>query len=216
MMIIKILLVDDHRMVRQGLRLLLDKQPGMRVVAEAANGAEAVRLAKEHRPDVAIVDVSMPDLNGIEAARKMRAAHSGIKIIGLSMHADRRYAVEILRSGALGYVLKESAFDELVQAINAVYRGQSFLSARLADIIIKDYIKESGEGQGSVYTRLSNREREVLQLLAEGRTTKQIAQQMNLSVKTIETHRKQIMDKLGIHSLAGLTKYAIREGITDL
>ena len=215
-MIIKILLVDDHRMVRQGLRLLLDKQPGMRVVAEAANGAEAVRLAKEHRPDVAIVDVSMPDLNGIEAARKMRAAHSGIKIIGLSMHADRRYAVEILRSGALGYVLKESAFDELVQAINAVYRGQSFLSARLADIIIKDYIKESGEGQGSVYTRLSNREREVLQLLAEGRTTKQIAQQMNLSVKTIETHRKQIMDKLGIHSLAGLTKYAIREGITDL
>ncbi len=175
-----------------------------------------MRLAREHRPEVAIIDVSMPDLNGIEATRKIRAAHPGIKVIGLSMHADRRYVVEMLRSGALGYILKESAFDELVQAIHSVSKGQTYLSARLADIIIKDYIKEADEARGSAFIRLSNREREVLQLLAEGRTTTQIAQQMNLSVKTIETHRKQIMDKLGIHSLAGLTKYAIREGITDL
>lgn len=215
-MTIKILLADDHRMVRQGLRMLLERQPGMRVVAEAEDGLAAARLAKEHGPDVAIIDVSMPGLNGVEATRKILAARPGAKVIGLSMYADRRYVVEMLRSGALGYILKESAFDELVQAIHTVAKGQTFLSSRIADVIIKDYVRSAPGGRASAFSRLSNREREVLQQLAEGKSTKQIAGQLELSVKTIETHRKQIMDKLGIHSLAGLTKYAVREGITTL
>lgn len=215
-MTVKILLADDHRMVRQGLRMLLERQPGMRVVAEAEDGLTAVRMAKEHGPDVAIIDVSMPGLNGVEAARKIMAARPGAKVIGLSMYSDRRYVVEMLRSGALGYILKESAFDELVQAIHTVAKGQTFLSSRIADIIIKDYVRTAPGGRTSAFSRLSNREREVLQLLAEGKSTKQIAGQLDLSIKTIETHRKQIMDKLGIHSLAGLTKYAVREGITTL
>lgn len=215
-MMLKILLADDHRMVRQGLRMLLERQSGMRVVAEAEDGLAAVRLAREHNPDVAIIDVSMPGLNGIEATRKILSARPGAKVIGLSMYADRRYVVEMLRSGALGYILKESAFDELVQAIHTVLKGQTYLSSRIADVIIKDYVRSVPGVRASAYSKLSNREREVLQQLAEGRSTKQIAGQLNLSVKTIETHRKQIMDKLGIHSLAGLTKYAIREGITTL
>lgn len=215
-MTVKIMLADDHRIVRQGLRLLLERQPGMKVVAEAEDGLSAVRLAREQSPDVAIIDVSMPGLNGVEAARKILAARPGARVIGLSMHSDRRYVVEMLRSGALGYILKESAFDELSQAIRTVLKGQTYLSSRIADVIIKDYVRSAAGGRSSAFSRLSNREREVLQLLAEGRSTKQVAGQLNLSVKTVETHRKQIMDKLNIHSLAGLTKYAVREGITSL
>jgi DNA-binding NarL/FixJ family response regulator len=215
-MTIKILLADDHRMVRQGLKLLLERQPHMKVVAEAEDGLAAVRLAKEHGPQVAIIDVSMPGLNGIEAARKILAHRPGTKVIGLSMYSDRRYVIEMLRSGALGYILKESAFDELVQAIATVMENQTYLSGRIADVIIKDYIKGVEGGRASAFTKLSNREREVLQQLAEGRSTKQIAAQMNLSIKTVETYRKKIMDKLNLYSLAELTKYAIREGITSL
>lgn len=215
-MTIKILLADDHRMVRQGLKLLLERHSQMKVVAEAEDGLTAVRLAREHGPQVAIIDVSMPGLNGIEATRKILAHCPGTKVIGLSMYSDRRYVIEMLRSGALGYILKDSAFDELVQAISTVMENQTYLSARIADVIIKDYIKGVEGSKASAFSKLTNREREVLQQLAEGRSTKQIAAQMDLSIKTVETYRKKIMDKLHLYSLAELTKYAVREGITSL
>jgi len=215
-MSIKILIADDHKIVREGLRTLLDKQTGMKVVGEAANGTLAVKQALEQCPDIVIMDVTMPDLNGIEATRRIVAKNTKIKIIALSMHSDRRFMVEMLKNGASGYLLKDSAFDELAFAIKTVMKNQTYLSSQIADLVLKDYINQLNKTDPTAYSLLTPREREVLQMLAEGHTTKQISARIHVSVKTVETHRKQIMDKLNIHNIAGLTKYAIREGITKL
>lgn len=213
---IRILLADDHRLFRDGLRTLLDQREDMEVIGEAVDGPAAVAAAAQHKPDIVLMDISMPDLNGIEATRKIVAEHSGTKIIMLSMHSDQRFVTESLRAGASGYVLKDCAIEELIEAIRTVSRKQIFLSATIAESVIKDYIGLTVNRSDSVFSALSAREREVLQLLAEGNSTKEIAARLDVSIKTVETHRKQIMDKLDIHSIAELTKYAIREGLTPL
>ncbi|MBU2548200.1 MAG: response regulator transcription factor [Proteobacteria bacterium] len=214
-MTVKIILTDDHKIVREGLRTLLENEPGMEVVGEAESGRIAVQLARKLKPDVVIMDVSMPDLNGIEATAQILHEHADIKIIALSMYSDKRFVSGILKAGASGYLLKDCAFEELVTAIRAAVAGQTFLSPGITGQVIHDYIRRLSESDDSS-SLLTSREREVLQMLAEGKTTKQMAEQLNLSVKTVETHRRQIMDKLDLRSVAELTKYAIREGLTSL
>ncbi len=215
-MSIKILLADDHSIVRQGLRALIEKQPGMEVIAEAEDGLTTVRFAQELSPDVVIMDIAMPGLNGIEATRKIIAKTPGIKVIALSMHSNRRFVVEMLKAGASGYLLKDCAFEDLTHAIRAVVAKKMYLSFKIASIVIKDYINLFPKTEISVFSILTTREREVLQLMAEGKTTRQIAVHLGISVKTVETYRMQIMEKLDIHTVAELTKYAIREGLTSL
>jgi DNA-binding NarL/FixJ family response regulator len=211
----RILMADDHKLFIDGLGSLLDRHPGMQVVGAARDGLAAVRLAAELKPDIVLMDVSMPELNGIEAARKILGECPAVRIIMLSMHADHRFVVEALRAGARGYLLKDSASEDLLAAIERVSAGEIYLSSRMSGEILLDFI--SGDGGGpSVYSVLSPREREVLQLVAEGHSTKDIAAHLSVSVKTIETHRKQIMDKLDLHSVAELTKYAVREGLTQI
>ncbi len=213
---LRIMLADDHRLFRDGLRTLLSQQSDMEVVGEAVDGPAVLTSARELRPDILLMDISMPGLNGIEATRRVLAEYPAIRIIMLSMHADQRYVSESLRAGALGYVLKDSAIDELLTAIRTVSRGQRFLSGSIASVILEEYVALAKERANSAFSTLSPREREVLQLLAEGRSTKEMAAHLHVSVKTVESHRKQIMDKLNIHSVAELTKYAIREGLTPL
>ncbi|OGS11854.1 MAG: hypothetical protein A2234_05130 [Elusimicrobia bacterium RIFOXYA2_FULL_58_8] len=212
----KILICDDHKIFREGLRALLEKQPGIKVVGGARDGLEAVKLTCELSPDIVIMDISMPGLNGIEAARKLVALKKSPRVIALSMHNDRKYVTEIIKSGARAYLLKDSAFEELMDAIKAVSCGRFFLSAGITSIVLDDYIKGPSRDPRSAFTLLSAREREVLQLLAEGLRTKEISQKLLLSVKTVETHRKKIMEKLGIQSIAGLTRYAVKEGLVSL
>lgn len=212
----RILIADDHRLFRDGLRTLLRQQEDMEVVGESFDGPAAVAAAAQHKPDIVLMDISMTGLNGIEATRKIVADDSAGGVIMLSMHSDQRFVTESLRAGARGYVLKDCAIDELIEAIRTVTRKQIFLSATIAESVIKDYIRLTVNRTDSVFSVLSAREREVLQLLAEGWGTKEVASRLNISVKTVETHRKQIMDKLYIHSIAELTKYAIREGLTPL
>jgi DNA-binding NarL/FixJ family response regulator len=216
-MTIRILIADDHQIVRQGLRTLLEKEPDMAVVAEADDGRATVRLVREKSPEVVIMDVAMPDLNGIEATRQIVAEFPKIKVIALSMYADQRFVLNMLKAGASGYLLKDCAFEELIRAIRLVMAHKTYLSPGVTDIVVKDYTAGgNNSSQPSVFSVLSPREREVLQLMAEGRTTSQIAGLLHVSVKTVETHRQQIMHKLKIHSVAELTKYAIREGLTSL
>jgi DNA-binding NarL/FixJ family response regulator len=211
----RIMLVDDHEVVRQGLRSLLEREEGIKVVAEASDGHTALRLAAEVSPDIVIMDVRMPDLNGVDATRQMVAAHPGLRVIALSAQADAQSTSEMLRAGASGYVLKEAAFEELVIAIKAVSGGKVYLSPSIAGDVVRGFVSGApGELRSSAYTALSPREREVLQLTAEGHSTKAVANLLHVSVKTIETHRRNIMEKTGIDSVAGLTRYAIREGIT--
>jgi DNA-binding NarL/FixJ family response regulator len=212
----RLLLADDHRLFRDGLRTLLGRQEDMEVVAEATEGPGTVAAASKFKPDIVLLDISMPDLNGIEVARKILAENAAIKIIMLSMHSDQRYVTESLRAGASGYVLKDCAIDELLAAIRTVAQNRPYLCSSVAENVIKDYVGMTQTQTESVFSILSAREREVLQLLAEGWSTKEIAGRLDVSIKTIETHRKQIMDKLDIHSIAELTKYAIREGLTPL
>ena len=213
----RILLVDDHKIVRDGLKALLESRPGMKVVAEAENGHQAIELLRQVDVDVVIMDVAMPVLNGVEATRRMLAENDSVKVIALSMHSDRRFVAEMLKAGAAGYLLKDCTFDELVQAIDTVLSGATYLSPRIADVVVQHYVRGQQEPQTpSAYSLLTPREREVLQLLAEGRTTKEIALHLGVSPKTVETHRRQIMNKLNVHSVAELTKYAIREGLTEL
>jgi len=215
-MSIRILLADDHKITRQGLRLLLEKEPDMEVVAEAEDGRTAVRLVRKLLPDMVIMDVSMPDLNGMEAARQIVDESPDIKIIALSMHSDALFVTEMLRSGAAGYLLKDCAFEEFARAIRTVAAGKTYLSPTISGVVVDDYLHRLSKADFSGSGVLSNREREVLQLLAEGKSTKQIALKLHISTKTVETHRRQIMDKLDIHSVAELTKYAIRKGFTSL
>lgn len=213
---IKIILVDDHKIMREGLRNLLEREEGMQIIAEASDGRTAVRLTRDLLPDLVVMDTIMPDLNGIEATRQIINENPGIKIIALSMHSDKQFVVEMLKAGASGYMLKDCAFEELVNAIHCVMKDETYLSPKIAGIVLKEYMQGASKDTSSVFSDLSNREREVLQLIAEGKSTKDIASHLHVSVKTIETHRQQIMRKLKIHSIAGLTKYAIKEGLTSL
>ncbi|MFO7812290.1 MAG: response regulator transcription factor [Pelovirga sp.] len=212
----RILLADDHQMLREGLRSLLVKEAGLEVVAEAANGRDAVSLALKLVPEIVIIDISMPDLNGIEAARQIIAKAPQVKIIALSVHADQRFVMEMLKVGASGYLLKDSAFEELNQAIRAVLANRTYLCHEISQMVVGDYIHNLKQTDNSAYSILTTREREVLQLFAEGNSTAQIAKRLHVSVKTIETHRQNIMGKLNLRSIAELTKYAIREGLTTL
>ena len=214
-MSIKILLVDDHKIMREGLRSLLENQPGMQVIAEAVSGREAMRLALDKRPDVVIMDIDMPDLGGIEATRQICAAFPEVKVIGLSIHSEKHYVVNMLRSGASGFLSKDCPFDELAQAIKTVVANRTYLSPGISEVMIDDYMRGIPLNESSAFSVLTPREREVLQLIAEGWTTKEIASQLNVSAKTVDTHRRQIMDKLKLHSIADLTKYAIQEGLTS-
>jgi two-component system response regulator NreC len=213
---IKILLVDDHKIVRDGLHALIDKYADLEVIAEAADGRSAVRLAKELSPNIVIMDISMPDLNGIEAARQIVSESPRVKVLTLSMHSDARYVKQLFSAGASGYLLKECAIEELVTAIHTIVANQIYLSPRITHVVLTEYLSKQPIAEASVFSVLTAREREVLQLMAEGKTTKEIAFSLDLSVKTVEAHRQKIMEKSNIHSIAELTKYAIREGLTSL
>ncbi|HUV65694.1 MAG TPA: response regulator transcription factor [Sedimentisphaerales bacterium] len=213
---VKVLLVDDHAIIREGLRSLLEKQPDLEVVADADDGRRAIELVRELSPDVVIMDVTMPRLGGIEATRQITGDFPAVKVIALSIHSRRRFVADMLSAGAAGYILKECLFDELVQAIHAVSEGGRYLSPRITDVVVDDYVKRLSSGDESPLRSLTGREREVLQLVAEGKSTKQIALELHVSNKTIEANRRQIMEKLDMHSVAELTKYAVREGLTSL
>lgn len=215
-MTIHIVLADDHQIVRQGLRTLLAAEPDMKVVGEADNGRATLKLVQDLAPQVVIMDISMPDLNGIEATRQILAETPEIKVIALSMHSDSLFVLNMLKAGASGYLLKDCALEELVKAIRTVVRQKTYLSPGVSDILIKDLAGNWTSNSSSAFSILTVREREVLQLMAEGRNTNQIAENLCVSVKTVEAHRKQMMNKLGIHSVAELTKYAIRQGLTSL
>ena len=218
-MTIRILIADDHKIVCDGLRALLEAEPEMEIVAQAANGREAVRLAQKLKPDMVIMDVAMPELNGPEAVRQILAERPRMKVIALSMHADRRYVTGMLSAGASAYILKHCAFEELVRAIHTVRSGQFYLSPAIAGIVVNELAQAKAarsRAPRSDSKALTAREREVLQLIAEGHSARDIGQRLHLSVKTIETHRRQMMQQLDIHSVADLTKFAIREGLTSL
>ena len=215
-MTLRILLADDHKITRQGLRSLLEKQPDdIEVVAEAEDGRTAVRLAQELVPNIVIMDVSMPDMNGLQATKQISSEFPKVKIIALSMHSDGMFITEMLRNGASGYLLKDCAFEELTRAIRTVMDDKIYLSPAISDVVVTDYLHRLEKADTSDSDVLSDREREVLQLLAEGKSTKQIALKLHISNKTVETHRRQIMNKLDIHTIAQLTKYAIRRGLTS-
>ncbi len=212
----RILLVDDHAMIRQGLCSLLEKQPDIEVVGSVENGRQAVDTVHQLAPDIVIMDISMPNLNGIDATRKIAEEAGSVKIIALSIHSSRRFVAEMLKAGASGYILKDCLFDELMEAIKTVLRGEIYLSPKITGVVIDDYVQRLSNQYQPNGPVISDREREVLQLLAEGKSTKQIALQIHVSAKTIESNRRNIMDKLKINSVAELTKYAVREGITPL
>jgi len=215
-MSVRIILAEDHRITREGLVNLLRERADMEVVGEAENGRDAVRLAKELSPDLVIMDVTMPDLNGIDATRIITSGGNSTKVIALSMYSDKQFVQGMIQAGASGYLLKDCAFEELVNAIRAVIGGNTYLSPGIAGIVVQDYLNKLTHDRSSADTALTTREREVLQLIAEGKSTKEIANRLSVSVKTVETHRRQIMEKLGIYSIAELTKYAIREGLTSI
>jgi len=214
---IRVLIADDHQIVRDGLRSLLEKEPDLEVVAAVEDGRTTVRLVEELQPDVVIMDISMPGLNGIEATRKITRDFPNIKVIALSMHDDGRFVTNMLKAGASGYLLKDCAFKELTKAIHVVVRaGKSYLSPDITDVVVSSYVTGQSGSEPLIYTTLTPREREVLQLVVEGKTSSQIAEILYVSVKTVETHRTQLMHKLKINNLADLIKYAIREGITSV
>jgi DNA-binding NarL/FixJ family response regulator len=212
----RIILADDHKIIREGLRSLLEKQPDMEVIAEAQDGLTTVRLAQNLQPDVVIMDIGMPEMNGIDATAKITTEQKGVKVIALSMHSDRRFVMQMLKAGAAGYLLKDAAFEELVSAIHTVMAKQHYLSPKVTDVVVTEYLQNLPRSESTVFTVLTAREREVLQLIAEGKSTKQIAGLLHVSAKTVESHRQQLMEKLNMHSIAELTKYAIREGLTSL
>ena len=213
---IKILLVDDHKIVFESLQSLLDEQHDMHVVGWAQNGRDAVKKVKELTPTVVIMDVAMPGLNGIEATQQIRSHYPGIKIIALSMHAEKQFVTCILSAGASGYLTKNCSSDELVNAVRSVAANKNYLSPDIAGVVIEESLTHLSEKSPSPLSVLTMREREVLQLIVEGNTVKQIAERLYLSIKTIHTHRNQIMQKLNMHSTAELTKFAIRERMIPL
>jgi len=215
-MTVRILIADDHQVVRDGLKALLDIPPRFQVIGTACDGREAFVLARKLNPDVVIIDIAMPELNGMDATKRMLAEMPALRIIALSMHSDKRYISGMLQAGALGYVRKESAFEEIDAAVEAVSQGNVYLGEGVAGVVVNDYRQMISSGNTDDADPLSAREREVLQLLAEGRKTSDIAARLHVSSKTIETHRRQIMLKLKIDTIAALTKYAIRKGLISL
>jgi DNA-binding NarL/FixJ family response regulator len=215
-MSIKIIIADDHKLVSTSLIPLLNSQAGMQVIAEVGSGGKAVELAATLKPDIVVMDIGMAELNGIEATRQIVSKHPRIKIIILTMHADRRYITEALKAGASGYLTKGCSFEELVTAIRTVSDNKKYLSPEISEVIIQNSLSSSRDGQATVSPVLTKREREVLQLLAEGKTIKEIAFKCNVSIKTIYTHREKVMQKLKIDSIAGVIKYAIQSGLVSI
>ena len=210
------MLVDDHTVVRDGLRAVLEHEPDMTVVAEAADGRESVRLAETEAPDIVVMDLAMPNMNGMEATRRILAANPRVGVVILSMHQDEGYVLGALKSGAKGYLLKDSMRSELVQAIRTVFQGRSFLTSKVARLLQEDYITRLEQrGLEDRYDLLSDREREILQMIAEGRANKEVANLLNISLTTVETHRSHILQKLDIHSIPELILYAVRKGIVS-
>ena len=212
----RIVLADDHKVVREGLCALLAKDPGLEVIGEAPDGRAAVKLVCKLKPDVAIIDIAMPDLNGIEATKQIVAEAPDVKVLALSMHSDKRYVARMLAAGAVGYLLKDCAFEEIARAIRQVAANRAYLSPKIENMVIEEYVRRLQDDKTPLDSLLTSREREVLQLLAEGVTVKEIAAQLDVSPKTIETLRQHIMQKQDIHTVADLTKYAVREGLTSL
>jgi DNA-binding NarL/FixJ family response regulator len=216
-MSIRVLIADDHKIMLAGLRSLLEKQTDFDVIGEADNGRKAVLMAQKKKPDVVVMDVSMPDLNGMEATTQIIESLPDTRVVALSMHSDKRFVMGMLSAGASGYLLKDCASEELANAIHQVVKGKKYLSPEITGVVIDDFLLGGASEKGTtVASQLSPREREVLQLIAEGWSTKQIASHLYVSIKTIETHRRQIMKKLDLHTIADLTKYAIREGLTSI
>ncbi len=215
-MSIRVLLVDDHTIMREGLRLLLERTSEVEVVGEADNGFQAIELAKSLVPDVVVMDVGMAELNGMEATSRILAANPKLKVVALSVYSDRQYILGMLEAGASAYVLKAAAGEELFRAIEAVTHNKKYISSQVAGCVINGYTKKNSAPGKSARSELGSRERQVLQLLAEGMSSPDIASRLNIAAKTVETHRRNIMNKLGLHSVAELTKYAIREGLTEL
>jgi DNA-binding NarL/FixJ family response regulator len=211
---VRIVLADDHTVMRNGLRLLLERQPHLQVVGEAADGRQAVALSESANPDVVIMDIGMPNLNGIEAARQIVNRNPRTAIAILSMHSDESYVIRALKAGARAYLLKDSAEADLLAAVRALTEGKSFFSPAISKILVEDYMRQlESRGAEDTYELLTNREREILQLLAEGRTNKEVANMLNLSLYTVETHRMHILQKLNMHSVPELILYAVRKGI---
>ena len=212
----RIVLVDDHEVMREGLRLLLEKEPDFQVVGEASDGREAMEIVREVEPDVVVMDVGMPELNGVEAAGQITKQVPHCKIVALSMHSDKRFVLAMFQAGATGYLPKKSAGTDLIQAIKAVAKGETYLCPSIAGAVMGDLLATGASGGPSDRSILTNREREILQLLAEGRSAKKIGSTLHISLSTVMTHRRQLMQKLGLHTVAELTKYAIRSGLTGL
>ncbi len=215
---ITLILADDHQMLRSGLRNLFDQQKDLKVLGEADNGRAAVAMVRELNPNLVIMDITMPELNGIEATRQIASESNGTRVITVSAHSDRQFVSDALKAGAMGYLPKSAPFDELLTAVRTVATGRVYLSPRVANLIVEEYVQGGTPDPSAIssYSKLSNREREVLQLLAEGQSTKEMARSLHLSVKTVETHRAKIMNRLNLFSVAELTKYAIRKGLTSV
>jgi len=211
----KVLLADDHRMVRQGLRAMLERIAGLEVVGEADDGQEAVKLAHRLIPDVVVMDVAMPKLNGIEATRRLRQELPKIKVVALSMHQDRQFVMGMLKAGASGYLLKDSAFRELSTALGEVMAGRTYLCPEVAQVVVGEMHQPQSPGDQPL-AQLTSREREILQLIAEAKASKEIAEMLNISIKTVYTHRRNIMEKMQAKNLAELTRLALRHGLTQL
>ncbi len=214
---ISVFIADDHTLVREGIKRLIDANDDMQVVAEADNGRDAVRVAEKANAKVALVDISMPGLNGLETTKQLRKQCPETQIIILTIHTDEEYVFQALKAGAVGYVVKHSPSDDLFTAIRAAARGESYMSPSISRVVIEDYRKRIKDGEVDYeWENLTAREREILQLIAEGNTNKDVARLLNISVKTVETHRARIMQKLDIHDVTGLTKYAIRKKLVSL
>lgn len=214
-MAISVILVDDHKILREGIKSILEDTSDIKVVAEADNGREAIKLSREMNPDILVMDIAMPGLNGIEATELISRETPGIRILALSMHSDKHYVKGIFRAGASGYLLKHSAAKELIEAIRMIYANHTYLSKEISDVVVREF-SQQGESYDEHEKGLSTREKEVLQLVTEGKTTKAIAEILFLSVKTVEAHRQRIMKKLNLFTIPELTKYAIKTGLTSL
>jgi DNA-binding NarL/FixJ family response regulator len=215
-MSIRILLADDHEMLREGLRAILEREDDLEIVGEASDGRTAVAMAAKLIPDVVVMDITMPDLNGVEATRQIRTDHPEVSVVALSRHSERHYVLRILEAGAGGYVLKSAAYDELRSAVRAVTRGQKYLSPSITGIVVDERLRAAAQVEISKQADLGPREREIVQLLAEGHSSAQIAGRLHISTRTVESHRRNIMKKLGLRGVAELTRWAIREGLTSV